>query len=388
MNQSKEFPSELLDQSISDRVAYFEDYKVNHPKLQEVFKLVMDSIRKPDGASLISVYGPTGVGKTTLRLRIEKKLIEEALPELEHDRGKIPVVGVEAVAPESGNFNWKDYYTRALIALEEPLIEHKVAFDYNIPGIRRNDDGVVLIKQSTSAAKLRQALEKALFHRRPDIFFVDEAQHLSKMSSGQKLQNQLDCLKSLANMTGVLHGLFGTYELLIFRDLSAQLSRRTIDIHFPRYKPNNPQDLKAFKSILLTFQRHLPLRQEPDLVGQWDYFYERSLGCVGILKDWLTRTLRDALEEEAETITDKHLQRRAWSVSQCRRMLQEIEEGERQLEETEEDVFELRKSLGLDPDFIEDNSTNSPNSTKKKRSRRVGQRKPKRDSIGVSQNAQ
>lgn len=386
MNQPK-FPAYLLEQSISDRVAYFETYKVNHPKLQQVFKLVMDSIRKPDGASLIAVYGPSGVGKTTLRLKIEQKLIEEALPLLEKDKGKIPVIAVEAVAPESGNFNWKDYYTRALIALEEPLIEHKVAFDYNIPGIRRNDEGVVLIKQSTSAAKLRQALEKALFHRRPDIFFVDEAQHLGKMSSGQKLQTQLDCLKSLANMTGVLHGLFGTYELLIFRDLSAQLSRRTIDIHFPRYKPDNFQDLKAFKSILFTFQRHLPLEQEPDLVGRWDYFYERSLGCVGILKDWLTRTLRDALEEEAETITDKHLKRRAWSISQCKRMLQEIEEGERQLEETEEDVLDFRKSLGLNLNEIEE-TPQSSSKPKKKNSRRVGQRKPKRDSIGVSQNAQ
>jgi AAA domain len=387
MSQPK-FPSYLLDQSISERVAYFENYKVNHPKLQQVFKLVMDSIRKPDGASLIAVYGPTGVGKTTLRLKIEQRLIEEALSQLEIDRGKIPVIAVEAVAPESGNFNWKDYYTRALIALEEPLIEHKVAFDYNnIPGIRRNDEGVVLIKQSTSAAKLRQALEKALFHRRPDIFFVDEAQHLGKMSSGQKLQTQLDCLKSLANMTGVLHGLFGTYELLIFRDLSAQLSRRTIDIHFPRYKPDNPQDLKAFKSILLTFQRHLPLTEEPDLVNRWDYFYERSLGCVGILKDWLTRTLRDALEEEAKTITDKHLKRRAWSVSQCKRMLQEIEEGESQLEETEQDVSDLRQALGLDPDLIAETNNNS-SKPKKKSSRRVGQRKPKRDSIGMSQNAQ
>ena len=386
MNQRK-FPAYLLDQSSSERVAYFENYKANHPKLQQVLKLVMDSIRKPDGASLIAVYGPTGVGKTTLRLKIEKQLIEEALPQLEQDKGKIPVIGVEAVAPESGNFNWKDYYTRALIALEEPLIEHKVAFDYNIPGIRRNDEGVVLIKQSTSTAKLRQALEKALFHRHPEIFFVDEAQHLAKMSSGQKLQTQLDCLKSLANMTGVLHGLFGTYELLIFRDLSAQLSRRTIDIHFPRYKPNNLQDLRAFKNILFTFQRHLPLKEEPDLVGRWDYFYERSLGCVGILKDWLTRTLRDALDEKAETITDKHLKRRAWSVSQCKRMLQEIEEGESQLEETDQDISDLRKALGLDPDLIAETSNNS-SKPKKKTSRRVGQRKPKRDSIGVSQNAQ
>lgn len=94
MNQSQ-FPAYLLDQSISERVAYFEDYKVNHPKLQQVFKLVIDSIRKPDGASLIAVYGPTGVGKTTLRLKIEKQLLEEALPQLEQDKGKIPVMGFE-----------------------------------------------------------------------------------------------------------------------------------------------------------------------------------------------------------------------------------------------------------------------------------------------------
>ena len=207
------------------------------------------------------------------------------------------------------------------------------------------------------------------------------------MSSGQKLQNQLDCLKSLANMTGVLHGLFGTYELLIFRDLSAQLSRRTINIHFSRYKPDDPQDLKAFKSILYTFQRHLPLEQEPDLVSRWDYFYERSLGCVGILKDWLTRTLRDALEEEAKTITKKHLKRRAWSVSQCRRMLQEIEEGESQLEETEEDISDLRQALGLNLNATVETNQKSSQS-KKKSSGRVGQRKPKRDFTGVSQNAQ
>ena len=44
------------------------------------------------------------MGKTTLRLRIEKQLREEALPELEQDQGRMPVVGIEAIAPESGNF--------------------------------------------------------------------------------------------------------------------------------------------------------------------------------------------------------------------------------------------------------------------------------------------
>ncbi len=386
MNQPQ-FPSYLLDQSISKRVAYFENYKVNHPKLKEVLQSVMNSIDKPGGASIIKVIGPTGVGKTTLRLQIEKKLIEKALPKLEEDRGTIPVIGVEAVAPESGNFNWKDYYTRALIALEEPLIQHKISFDYNIPEIRRNSQGNILIKQSIATNKLRQALENALTHRRPDIFFVDEAHHLSKMSSGKKLEDQMDCIKSIANMTGVLHGLFGTYQMNVMHDLNSELSRRTINIHFPRYKLDNPKDLKAFQSILLTFQKHLPLNVEPDLVEKWDYLYERSLGCVGILKDWLTRSLGDALEQKDNTITDKYLKRKAMPVAQCEKILKEILEGEKYFAETQEKISNLRKALGLVPELNAE-TTKNPAKPKKKSSRRVGQRNPKRDSIGVSQNAQ
>ena len=386
MNE-REFPAYLLDQSISDRVNYFENYKFYHPKLKEVFKSVMNSIDKPGGASIIMIIGPTGVGKTTLRLEIEKKLIEIALPELIEDRGKIPVIGVEAVAPESGNFNWKDYYTRALIALEEPLIQHKISFDYNIPEIRRNSQGNILIKQSVAANKLRQALENALTHRRPDIFFIDEAHHLSKMSSGKKLEDQMDCIKSIANMTGVLHGLFGTYQMNVMHDLNSELSRRTVNIHFPRYKLDNPKDFKAFLRALFTFQKHLPLNVEPDLVKRWDYLYERSLGCVGILKDWLTRGLGYALEQKDNTMTEKHLRKQAMSVAQCERILEQILEGEKYFAETQEKISKLRKSLGINPKLIEETSKNL-SKPKKKSSRRVGKRKPKRDSIGVSQDAQ
>ncbi len=67
-------------------------------------------------------------------------------------------------------------------------------------------------------------------------------------------------------MTTILHCLLGTYELLTFRNLSGQLSRRSVDIHFPRYQVDNPDDIQAFKSVLLTFQRQMPLIKEPDLV--------------------------------------------------------------------------------------------------------------------------
>lgn len=214
------------------------------------------------------------------------------------------------------------------------------------------------------------------------------------MASGHKLQDQLDCLKSLANMTRILHGLMGTYELLSFRNLSAQLSRRSVDIHFRRYHADVQEDVQAFKSVVLTFQRHMPLEEPPDLVDCWEYCYERTLGCVGILKDWLTRALRDALEEGATTVTLKHLQQRAWSVAQCRRMLKEIQEGEKQLSETEDDCAQLRTTLGLakQPSQVSFSGSEvfnypqeAPKSTGRKGS--VGKRKPKRDRIGVEQDA-
>ena len=105
MNNKVFFPTELLNRSVAERLAYFENFTVAHPKLREVFEVLMRSISEPAGASFIFIYGASGVGKTTLKKRVEQKLLEKALPDLEKDRCRIPVVGVEAVAPESRSFN-------------------------------------------------------------------------------------------------------------------------------------------------------------------------------------------------------------------------------------------------------------------------------------------
>ena len=374
------FPAELLQAPIADRIAYFEDYTLAHPRLREVSDLLLRTIAEPAGASFIFIYGASGVGKTTLRRRLEQKLVEAALARSTIDPGCIPVVGLEAIAADANNFNWKDYYIRALMALDEPSISHKV--NYGTQGIYRNLLGDLVIEPKIVAANLRIALENALRQRKPDIFFIDEAQHLGKIASGRKLQDQMDSLKSLANITGVLHGLLGTYELLSFRNLSGQLMRRSIDIHFQRYYADVPEDVQSFKSVLLSFGRQMPVKEMPDLVGNWEYCYERSLGCIGSLKDWLTRALKDALDENAPTVTAKHLQNRSWSAVQCRGMLKEISEGEKQLLEVESDVRSLRMALGLDADgnsqAHEPNSPKSPGNS----NRKVGQRKPKRDPVG------
>ena len=238
------------------------------------------AIQEPAGASLIFVIGPTGVGKTTLRLRIEQELKQRFVAACEPDPGHIPVVGFEAVAPDSGNFSWKDYYRRALRALEEPLIDYKR--DYQ--DTSRGRDVAWTMAARVCSPELRHALEQALRHRRPAAVLIDEAQHFTKMASGRRLSDQLDCLKSLGSLTGCVHVLIGTYELLPCRNLSAQLSRRSIDIHLRRYRADDADDAIAFQRVIFSFQRHLPLAQEPELWRDWEFCYAVRWDASGSLK--------------------------------------------------------------------------------------------------------
>ncbi|BAZ47262.1 ATP-binding protein (plasmid) [Chondrocystis sp. NIES-4102] len=65
---------------------------------------------------------------------------------------------------------------------------------------------------------LREQVIVNIRHRRMIVFLTDEAQRFSKMASSSRQQAQMDAMQSMASMTDTLHGLFGTYELLEFRN--------------------------------------------------------------------------------------------------------------------------------------------------------------------------
>src|SRR5581483_608512 len=121
-SSSKGFPRSLLEQPVLERLQYFEKLVVSHKRLKETYDELLHAIRYPATASLIYVFGPTGVGKPTLLQQIEKALIKDALADPNVTPGHIPVSMVEAISPDSGNFNWKEYYTRALEVLNEPML--------------------------------------------------------------------------------------------------------------------------------------------------------------------------------------------------------------------------------------------------------------------------
>lgn len=372
------FPRELLQQPNATRYHYFESKVVAHARLKEVHTALSQAIEYPGGVSLLVVYGPTGVGKTTLRSRIEKELQEAAAADPNTHPGHIPVVAMEAVA-SSHNFDWKDFYIRALRALDEPLLAYKT--DYATREVFRGAGSVPAIKAGVVTADLRRVLETCLLQRQPKAFILDEAQHLRKVTGGRRLLDQMDHIKSLASTTHTLHVLVGTYEMLGLATLSAQLSRRSREIHFPRYHAERPDDRVEFTKLVRTLQKHLPLEQEPDLESQWGFLYERSLGCAGLLKTWLNRALALALEEHAATLTRESLERAAESPRRLLEILREMREGETALAENESQRARLQAVLGLAARSAPEGPT-KPVAAKKHKGGRVGERRPRRDATG------
>lgn len=395
-DKKQSFPRELFDQPKEARLDYFKAYTVAHPLLDQADKAVWNALREPAGALLVFVFGPTGVGKTTLLAHIEKRLMEAALLRMAQDQNHIPVIRLDAVAPALQQFRWADYYQRGLMALHEPLIDHKIDYHLRQP-IWSSKQNMFVSPRTRSRAnvdELRLAFELALKYRQPRAVLIDEAQHLAKLARGSRLLDQLDHLKSLAVMSQTVHVLAGTYDLLVFRNLSAQLSRRSIDVHFPRYNAAKKDEQQAFQQVLLTFQRHLPLEEPPDLVHQWKYCYARTIGSVGMLKDWLTKALDEALETGAKTITPALLEHHAVDPSRCDQMITDIEEGEQLLTHDPAADERLLIRLGLAGRRTatkrkqEAGKDEEPKETSgRHRNTHIGQRSPNRDPVKGEQAA-
>ncbi|SCW81938.1 AAA domain-containing protein [Paenibacillus tianmuensis] len=364
-----QFPEELLSSTNDEKEKFFENYHIAHPHLSKAIREVLDVINNSGKRSLIMVVGPSGVGKSTLFKAVVSNVIRNYVAQ---NKGQIPIVGVEALAPDSSNFDIKDFYIRSLQALREPLIDYKIYYE---------DDQEINIGKKDVNRELRRSLENALIYRSPKAFLIDEAQHFTKVSSGTRLFNQMDLVKSMASLSKVLHVMIGTYELVPFLNQSGQLSRRGIDVHLPRYKVENKKDMEAFANAVYSFQRIMPLEKEPDLMSNIDFLYSRTIGCVGILKDWLFLAFKDTLLSKKKHLSMDCLKKHAHSIDQCMTMLLEAREYEEYDVETNAKVNEYQMLLyqGIMPEKRDDK-----NNGRGKGNNKPGVRKPERDKVGTN----
>ena len=329
------------------RLKTFVNLRISHAKLDQVVRTLRWALEDLPANHVILIFGPTGVGKTTLAETLIAELIKEMLPMLEKDKGMI------------------------LRAAGDVLIEYKKqGFSNTGP---EQPGGKTLQAH-------RDAYVKMLINRKVSNIFVDNAMNIGRVPTGRSAMDQLNVLTSLADSSRTRHILLGTYELLQFRNLSDNLSRRCFDIHFPRYLVGDTQDEQDFANIINELQGRLPKPVETDLCNEFELIYRGSLGLISLLKHWLDRASQAAVRERLPQITLALLKRTMLPLANRNTILEKIVNGEKELQETDEDQRIFEERLGLES--VTNSSVGSSAPEKKNGNRHPGKRNATRDKVG------
>jgi hypothetical protein len=381
-----------------EKLEEFRTFKVAHNRLLQVTAAIKRAMIYRGGEGFILLVGATRTGKTTTLTLLENSIIRECMAEMLKDPGFLPVAGIEAGC--KSRFDWRDHWFGCLEALKEPAIAYKSA---NAEPLLDQAELEHYYNSSTkSEATLCRSFINAAVKRRLRMFFIDEAQHLTFVQSAKKLRPQLETIKSVANRSGVMHVLCGHFDLLKLRNASGQLGSRAVTIHFSRYRPDRQEDLKSFADALLSLAAYMRLPEPPDMEKDLDYCFERSLGCIGLLKVWLTDALGSVLESGRSTLTRRDLELHEPPVDVLDQISEEIIKGESMLEQDKTLLQRVRLRLLQKPEAM----AQKPNSqyledipkektveslaeafgkteAKKSRARKASriERKPKRDKV-------
>jgi AAA domain len=332
----------------------FKALKVKHPRLEEVDRAVKRAIYEHASYSLLTLFGASGAGKSTIA-----KHITESCMESEPNRAIVPVVFVEAHASDIGPYIRLDYYRQVLMQLRNhaAVKDHLMNLALSPKLGRKPSDAAEWLD-------LRDAVIYALERLQVKAVIIDEAQHLMRVEPPIKPVDQLDWLKGMTNRTNVLHILVGNYDLYDFRNLSGQAARRGRDLHFPRYHLDEHSECEEFVGALRYLLENAPLICDVEaLLLQWQWFAEWGIGCVGILRDWIVDTVAALCEEGKTTLTIEALKEYALQPDQRVRLEMEARAGERKVEagkaKSEQQLQELTANPTKTPKASPDTTASS-----------------------------
>jgi hypothetical protein len=141
--------------------------------------------------------------------------------------------------------------------------------------------------------------------------------------------------------------------------------------------------------------RRLTEEDNPFDWSQWSYFYERSIGCIGIWKDWLVRALAASLATGQSELLLERIQECALPIAPCESMALEAA-GEQELHYTASRQQHLWALLGMkrDQDVIREPVQPIPGEVVQpqpveaaphQQKSRVGEQRPVRLEVGEAQ---
>ena len=181
--------AEALSLPPEERMRWFFLVHVAHPELARVTKDLSDLLNPNNDVKLISIIGPTGIGKSTLATSILTQLVDE-FSETRQPH-EVPFIYVTAPANGEHSMSWKTLYRRIMIAAGTPHLSlHRPVevLDGELHAVRSG---------RTSLAHLREELEAVIKHRNIRVLIIDEAMHLLRFNENAAI---MDTLKSLADI--------------------------------------------------------------------------------------------------------------------------------------------------------------------------------------------
>lgn len=320
--------------SADEKLALFREEIIAHRALLQAEQVLARTIQEPAGIAFVLLYGPSGVGKSALLRKIAARIKGATSQARSKNATQIPLLTIGTRPPDGNVFDRAYYYRAALQQMGEPYDEQRLS-------------GRSKVVPNTEYPELRTAMEAAMRRHGVRVVILDDAQHMvSSVGNKRNFQELLSWITSLSDATQTLYILAGTYDLLSSGPLNGQAARRSIALHLPRYQLQRQEDCLEFQTTLFTLLKKIPLKVDAEALVKyrWTYFYERSIGCIGVLKEWLLRAVYSALEEGHESLTLERLQEHALLVGQCEQMVLDAIEGERKfalLEGRRENLWRL-----------------------------------------------
>lgn len=364
--------------TIKDKKKIFDELIIEHRRFRAVHEEILDCIQNPVRGTIIVVLGPSGVGKSRSKDLVYAELKEHV--EKNPDLQLSPPLRLEAKRPEVGDFNWKAFYDQALRRLGEPSLERKVNLDEIVANLRLESRSVTYRVLTTP--EMRELYEQATELRRPIATLIDEAQSIGHCSSNDRRMANLDVIKGLSNSGNTVYVLFATYEARNLLRCNAQLARRVHLIDFNRYEESD-EDQEELLSVVEEIAKEVGFRLEPAVTRDWSYLYNNSLGCVGILAQWLARALNHAYRHKRAHVSRADLDATRLSAQDRLTIASEIKAFEE--EHRRDQDFDLVT-------FLKPQS--QPSGNDKEETARIargrkkpGARNPFRDPVGQSENS-
>jgi AAA domain len=273
----------------SDGLAQLDALVLAHPKVRSVYTQLLRATEAGSGSQLILLLAPPGAGKSWVAGEVVSKLCEQGRSEPDAVAAcAVPAVMVETTQVGDRDFSFKELFSKIARAVYEPPLPSRR------PAPSPHE--LVVLGSRGTTCRQREAAVTGLRLKGTRLLALDEAAHMLNVGRTDKLLRHAQTLKSLANDSKTVLLLVCSYDGLPLLNIDTQLRRRMKVVHLARYRDDDPEDVKTYRSILLSIGKVIGL--DPDeLDCRRELLMQRTVGCAGATMDVLRRALADGMVE-------------------------------------------------------------------------------------------